>query len=135
MKERVAHEALSHRILGAAMTVLNELKPGLDEKVYENALVIEFQCQGIPYAQQTQFPVLYRGKTVGKLIPDLIADGKIIVDAKVVSAFNEAHIAQMIGYLTITGLEVGLLISFKESKLQWKRILRPHRLPPSVPSV
>jgi len=117
-------EKLTGQIIGAAMTVLNELKPGLDEKLYENALVIELTSQGHTVEQQRNYPVHYRGHFIGKLVPDLIVDGKVIVDPKVVVAFNETHIAQMLGYLNITGLEVALLLNFKESKLAWKRVVR-----------
>ena len=104
--------------------MLNELKPGLDEKIYENALVVELQELGIPIEQQRQFDVRYKGQKVGLLIPDLIVGGQIIVDTKVVSAFNDSHMAQMIGYLTITGLQLGLLINFKNLKLEWKRVVK-----------
>ncbi len=70
------------------------------------------------------FPVHYRGHFIGKLVPDLIVDGKVIADPKVVSAFNDTHIAQMLGYLNITGLEVALLLNFNESTLTWKRVVR-----------
>jgi GxxExxY protein len=60
----------------------------------------------------------------GKLVPDLIVDGKVIADPKVVTDFNENHIAQMLGYLNITGLEVALLLNFKNAKLEWKRVVR-----------
>ena len=106
------------------MSVLNELKPGLDEKLYENALVLELQARGHSVEQQREFPVHYRGHYIGKLIPDLIADNKVIVDPKVVTAFNDSHIAQMLGYLNITGLEVALLLNFREGHLQWKRVVR-----------
>lgn len=105
------------------MTVLNQLKPGLDEKLYENALVIELQKRDHMVEQQRQFPVRYDGKLIGTLIPDLIVDESVIVDTKVVSSFNESHIAQMLGYLNITGLNLALLINFKFAKLQWKRII------------
>ena len=118
------HEELTHEIIGAAMAVLNELKPGLDEKLYENALVIELQARGRRVEQQREYPVHYRGHLIGKLIPDLIVEGLVIVDPKVVTAFNETHLAQMLGYLNITGLEVALLLNFKEAKLQWKRVVR-----------
>ena len=118
------HEELTHEIIGAAMAVLNELKPGLDEKLYENALVIELQTRGRRLEQQREYPVHYRGHLIGKLIPDLIVEGLVIVDPKVVTAFNETHLAQMLGYLNITGLEVALLLNFKEAKLQWKRVVR-----------
>jgi GxxExxY protein len=61
------------------------------------------------------------------LIPDLIVDGKVVVDPKVVTVFTETHIAQMLGYLNITGLEVALLLNFKESKLEWKRVINDRK--------
>ena len=108
------------------MAVLNELKPGLDEKLYENALVFELVARGHTVEQQREFPVHYRGHFIGKLIPDLIVDGKVIVDPKVVTTFSDTHLAQMLGYLNITDLEVALLLNFKEAKLDWKRVVRGH---------
>jgi GxxExxY protein len=118
------HEALSKEIIGAAMTVLNELKPGLDEKLYERALVIELRERSRKIIQQKRFTVYYKEHEIGTLIPDLIVDQFVIVDTKVVTVFNESHIAQMIGYLSHTGLRLGLLLNFKHSKLQWKRIVK-----------
>ena len=105
------------------MAVLNELKPGLDEKLYENALVIELLARGRAVQQQRRFNVQYRGHFVGRLIPDLIVDEEIVVDAKVVVAFNQTHVAQMLGYLNITGLRVALLLNFDKATLEWKRVV------------
>ena len=69
-------------------------------------------------------PVHYRDQFIGKLIPDLIVDDKIIADPKVVTAFNDAHFAQMLGYLNNTGLQVALLLNFKGAQLKWKRIVK-----------
>jgi GxxExxY protein len=99
------HEKLSESIIGAAMTVLNVLKPGLDEKLYERALVIELTKRGHRVEQQRQYPVYYDGQWIGTLIPDLIVDDAVIADPKVVVAFNDTHTAQMIGYLNITELK------------------------------
>ena len=121
------HEEVTKAIIGAAMAVLNELKPGLDEKLYENALVIELAARGHKVEQQREFPVHYRGHFIGKLVPDLIVDGKVITDPKVVTAFNDTHVAQMLGYLNITGLEVALLLNFKEATLTWKRVVRENK--------
>jgi GxxExxY protein len=77
--------------------------------------------------QRRGYPVHYREHFIGKLVPDLIVDGKVIADPKVVSAFNDTHIAQMLGYLNITGLEVALLLNFKEAALTWKRVVRGER--------
>jgi GxxExxY protein len=115
---------LSGKIIGAAMEVLNELKPGLDEKLYERAIIIELARRGHVVSVQRSFPVLYRGELIGNLIPDLIVDNAVIVDPKVVTCFTETHVAQMIGYLNITGLDLALLINFKNARLEWKRVLR-----------
>src|SRR5262245_46987061 len=115
------HEQLTQEIIGSAMAVLNELKPGLDEKLYENALLLELESRGHTSEQQRDYSVFYRGHFIGQLVPDLIVDGKVIVDPKVVTAFNDSHIAQILGYLNITGLDVALLLNFKEHKLGVKR--------------
>ena len=123
MDTDMKHRNVTEAVIGAAMTVLNTLRPGLDEKLYERALVIELTKRGHTVEQQRQFPVFYDGQNIGVLIPDLMVDGVVIVDAKVVTCFNDAHIAQMLGYLNITRLEVALLVNFKDAKLQWKRIV------------
>ncbi len=81
--------------------------------------------------QQKHFCVFYEGREVGELIPDLIVDEAVIVDPKVVTGFNETHVAQMIGYLAVTGLHFALLLNFKEAKLQWKRVVRSGALGPT----
>ncbi len=121
---RLIHETLSAEIIGAAMSALNELKPGLDEKLYKNALIIELRERGHSVNQQKVFKVAYKGREIGTLIPDLIVDDIVIADLKVVSAFNETHMAQMTGYLALTGLRLALLLNFKYAKLQWKRVVR-----------
>ncbi len=118
------HEELSGTIIGAAMEVLNELKPGLDEKLYERAMIIELKHRGHSVSVQSSFSVSYRGELIGKLSPDLIVDDAVIVDPKVVSCFSDTHVAQMIGYLNITSLDLAMLINFKNARLEWKRVLR-----------
>jgi len=79
---------------------------------------------------QRSFPVSYRGELIGNLIPDLIVDNIVVVDPKVVACFTETHVAQMIGYLNITGLDLAMLINFKNARLEWKRVLRPQEPDP-----
>jgi len=121
---RIIHEQLSGEIIGAAMDVLNELKPGLDEKLYERALMIELRRRGHTLEAQKKFPVFYQSELIGDLVPDLIVDDLIVVDPKVVTTFNEAHIAQMVGYLAISGLELALLLNSRSARLEWKRVVR-----------
>ena len=118
------HEKITESIIGAAMKVLNELKPGLDEKLYERALVIELTKRGHKVDQQKQFVVRYDGQEIGTLVPDLIVDDAVIADPKVATDFSETHVAQMIGYLNITDLRVALLLNFKHADLRWKRVVR-----------
>jgi GxxExxY protein len=117
------HAEVTKEIIGSAMAVLNELKPGLDEKLYEKALAIELTARGHKVDQQREYPVHYRRQFIGKLVPDLIVDDRVIADPKVASAFNDSHLAQMLGYLNITGLEVALLLNFKEATLTWRRVV------------
>jgi GxxExxY protein len=121
---KILQEELSGAIIGIAMEVLNELKPGLDEVLYERAMAIELHRRGHVVDVQHSFPVFYRGELIGTLVPDLIVDSSIIVDPKVVSAFTETHVAQMLGYLNITGVELALLLNFKNARLDWKRVIR-----------
>ena len=113
---------LTEIIIGAGMKVLNTLKPGLDEKIYERALVIELTKQHLACNQQKEHPVHYDEQHIGTLIPDLIVNDSVIVDPKVVTSFTETHVAQMLGYLNITGLKTALLLNFKHARLQIKRV-------------
>ena len=108
-------------ILGAAMEVLNVLGHGLLEKPYENALAVELRLRGIPFEQQPQFDVMYKNVPVGLFVPDLIVQGRIIVDTKTIDRIGDHERGQMLNYLALTGLRVGLTINFKRDKLEWKR--------------
>ena len=119
---RSANSDLTEIVIGAAMTVLNTLRPGLEEKLYERALIIQLTKLGVLCEQQKPHDVYYDGQLIGTLIPDLIMDGRLIVDAKVVTGFNDSHIAQMLGYLNITGLKTALLLNFKYAQLGFKRV-------------
>ena len=124
MNQELIHRELSEEIIGAAMTVLNTLRPGLDEKLYERALIIELRKRGHKVDPQREFPVFYDGQHIGSLVPDLIVDDLVIVDPKVVAGFHDTHVAQMLGYLSITDLKLALLLNFKNVKLEWKRVVR-----------
>src|SRR6266480_7524627 len=97
----------THRIIGCAFEVLNEIGHGFYEKIYENALVVEFGLQGIPCEQQRRFDVLYKKHPVGFYVPDLIAFDQIIVDAKTIERITDEDRGKMLNYLKITGFRVG----------------------------
>ncbi len=120
---KLIHADLSSAIIGAAMTVLNTLKPGLSEKAYENALVIELRKRGFKVDQQKRFEVRYDGELVDTLVPDMLVNDLVIVDPKVAEAFSPTHEAQMHGYLHITNLRLALILNFKFADLRWKRVV------------
>ncbi len=109
---------LSGEIIGAAMLVLNTLRPGLNEKAYENAMVIALRKRGIPSEQQRRFNVYYEGEWVDTLVTDLIVGNLVIVDPKVVEDFTPTHHAQMTGYLAVTGKRLAILLNFKHATLR-----------------
>ncbi|HEY4301618.1 MAG TPA: GxxExxY protein [Candidatus Didemnitutus sp.] len=124
VSEKLVHAELSQAILGSAMQVLNTLRPGLNEKAYENALAIELRHRGHDIEQQRRFDVYYRGAIVDTLVPDLIVDAKVVVDPKVTEEFTDTHLSQMIGYLTITRIRLAILLNFKHPTLKWRRVVR-----------
>lgn len=115
------HMQLTEKLIGAAMAVHRELGPGLDEKIYENALCIELAELGISFTQQQQYPVHYRGRFVGKLVTDLIVDDSVILELKVADTIHQTHVAQLLSYLAITNLKVGLIFNFKSASLSFQR--------------
>lgn len=111
------------QIVGSAIEVLNGIGHGLLEKPYENALVVEFGIRKIPFQQQVNFDVVYKGHRVGLFIPDLIAFDQVVVDAKVIDRITGVERGQMLNCLKITKLRVGVILNFKNPKLEWERLV------------
>ena len=86
--------------------------------------MIELGERGMHVDQQKHYQVRYKGHLLGTLIPDLVVDSTVIVDTKVVSAFTDTHSDQMLGYLSITGLDLALLLNFKQARLGVKRVVK-----------
>lgn len=114
---------LCFKVTGCAMAVLNEIGHGLREKTYERGLCVEFEEQGLSCCSQHNYPVYYKGRKIDEYIPDLEVEGRLIVETKVVETITDEHIGQVINYLKITGMKVGLILNFKHAKLQWKKVV------------
>lgn len=122
------NEELISKIIDCAVTVRRALAPGFLEKVYENALLIELKHNGINATSQQPLSVKYRDIIVGEYVADLIVEGTIVVEIKAVRTLNVAHEAQLVNYLTITGIDSGLLINFgNENKIEIKRKYRLYK--------
>jgi GxxExxY protein len=120
-------EKETEAILSCSFEVSNGLGHGFHEKPYENALVVEMGLRGIPVVQQQRFEVLYKDVGVGEYVPDLVVANQVIVDTKVIDRIGDHELGQMLNYLKITGLSVGLIINFKHAKITWKRVVNTSR--------
>ena len=108
-----------YNINGAMFEVFKNLGPGLLEKVYQEALEIEFKLRDIPYEREKRFNIVYKGNLLEQqYIADFVCYGKIILELKSVSEVTDVHRAQVINYLKITGLRLALLQNFNVSTLQ-----------------
>jgi GxxExxY protein len=106
------HKELTERIIKIFYRVYNALGYGFLEKVYENALVIEFLKEGINVLSQAPINVFYESQIIGEYYADLLVDGKVIVEIKAVKKLTQEHEAQLLNYLKATDIEVGLLLNF-----------------------
>jgi GxxExxY protein len=110
-------------IIGCGFEVLNGLGPGLLERPYENAMVVEFGLRAIPCEQQRRYDVFYKSVKVGEYVPDLIAFGTVVIDTKVIERITDHELGQMLNYLKITRHPVGLILNFHRARLEWKRVV------------
>jgi GxxExxY protein len=109
---------LSETIIGCAIEVHRELGPGLPEAVCETALCIELQSRGIPFKRQVGVPIYYKGQLISEHRPDLIVADEIIIEVKSVERIAPVHVAQVLTYLRITSLTLGLIMNFNSSTMR-----------------
>jgi len=118
----------TYKIRGCMMTVYNELGSGFLEKVYQEALEIELQANGIPYNREVPLKVSYKGQTLQQdFYADFVCYNKIIVELKAVSELTNVHRAQVSNYLKATDFDLGLLVNFGAERLQIERLFNYHK--------
>jgi GxxExxY protein len=110
--EKAYLNQLTHSVIGAAIEVHRVIGPGFLESVYEEALVIELSEREISFVRQPIIATSYKGHQIGEARLDLLVDGCLIVELKAVESLLPVHKAQVISYLKMTGLRLGLLINF-----------------------
>jgi GxxExxY protein len=113
-----ADEALTYRIIGCGMEVHRCLGPGLSESNYEEALCIELTSAGLSYVRQVGVPVMYKGQQIGEHRPDLVVENGVVVEIKSVERFIGAHRAQVLTYMRILRVPLGLLLNFNGEVLR-----------------
>ena len=116
------HQDLTEKIIKAFYTVYNTLGYGFLEKVYENALIIEFQKIDLHSSQQESIKVLYDDHIVGDYVADIIVNDVVIIEVKAAEGLREEHRNQLLNYLKSTDKEIGLLLNFGK-KPEFKRVI------------
>lgn len=115
----------SYKIGGAIFAVHQALGCGFLERVYQDALEIEFKDRHIPYEREKEIQIMYKGKPLGEPYrADFVCYGKIIVELKAVDELCGIHGSQVVNYLKATGMKLGLLVNFGEEFANVERIVR-----------
>ena len=111
--------------MGACMAVHKDKGNGFAEPVYQDALEIEFELNGLTFDSQRNYQIHYRGRPLKHTYtPDLLCFDRIIVELKAAKALTDEHRAQLMNYLKVTGLQLGLLVNFGSyPRLEWERIV------------
>ncbi len=118
MPENDKRDPLTWRIIGAAIEVHRELGPGLLESLYEDAFCYELGESGLVYRRQMPISVAYKQQSIGNLIADVVVEDKVIVELKAVDKLAPIHTTQMLTYLKVTDLNLGLLLNFNVKTLK-----------------
>ena len=111
-------EDLTEKIIGCAIEVHRRLGPGLLEAVYLAAMCIELTHAGLQWKRQISFPVSYRDTMIGEYRPDIIVEDQVVVEIKAVERYDPVFAAQVLTYLRVTGLHVGLLMNFNKAAVK-----------------
>jgi GxxExxY protein len=121
MNNTQTYDALLYKIVGAAMTVHSELKYGLLEPVYQEALCMELEQRNVEYCSEETLPIYYKGVLMKKQYRMDIVCGDIVVELKSVEELLPEHRAQLFNYLRLTQKPVGMLINFGEPSLHFEK--------------
>ncbi len=117
-------DPLTEQIIACCYRVHSELGAGFKEKIYHTALKLAFNQEGLNYETEKRFQVCYQGKKVGELIVDLVVENKVIVEVKAVTGnIPDVFKYQVLSYLKVSNLKVGLLVNFGNKSCQIKRLV------------
>ena len=117
------YSAITGKIIGCAMEVHKTLGPGFQEKIYQRALAIEMDLQGLSFIQEYENVVLYKTEFVGKRRSDFLVESEISVELKALKATDDGDLNQAINYLEVYNIEVGMLINFGAKSLEYRRLI------------
>lgn len=122
MAEALVHNALTHKIIGCAMQVHTILGNGFQEVIYQRALELEMEQQGIIFSRELEMAIYYRKIQIGTRRVDFFVENLIMVELKAIINLEDVHLAQAINYLEAYNIQIGLLINFGSQSLTFKRL-------------
>jgi len=125
IKNEYPESELTGKIIGCAMEVHRILGNGFQEVIYQRALAAEMRIQNLGFTREHEMEIFYKGESIGLRRVDFFVEGKIMVELKAIIQLENVHLAQAINYLEAYGLEIGLLINFGNTSLQFKRVMKP----------
>lgn len=122
INEQYKYSELTSKIIGYAITVHKALGNGFQEVIYQRALEIEMRLADIAFSREFEMPIFYREEQIGTRRVDFLVEGIVSVELKAITKLEDVHFAQAINYLEAYNLEIGLLINFGETSLNFKRL-------------
>ena len=114
------YEDITKRIIGCAMKVHSTLGNGFQEVIYQRALAIEMDYEGLQFEREKEMDIFYRDRNIGTRRVDFFVEEKIMVELKAIIELEDVHLAQAMNYLEAYNMEIGLLINFGSRSLQFK---------------
>lgn len=123
MEKDLKHSDITGKVIGCAMKVHRHFGLGFPERVYQNCLIIELEKEGLKCTAETCRDIYYEGKLVGTRRLDLLVEDKVLVELKAVSEIDKTFSNQVINYLRVFDMEVGLLLNFGQESLFFKRYI------------
>ena len=131
--ERTISE-ITGKIIGCAMEVHSHLGNGFQEVIYHRALAIEMTNKGLQFVSECERPIFYKGVKAGSRRVDFYVEDRVMVEIKAIIQLENVHLAQAINYLEAYDMQTGLLLNFGSIRLQFKRVMKPFRNNPELPS-
>lgn len=119
---KMQQEDITHKIIGCAMKVHRTLGNGFQEVIYQRALAIEMERQGLGYQREMEMIIFYEGIDIGKRRVDFFVENIIMVELKAITKLDDCHLAQAMNYCQAYNLPSGLLINFGSRSMEFKRV-------------
>ncbi|MBK9731143.1 MAG: GxxExxY protein [Chitinophagaceae bacterium] len=128
IKEEYKYSDITQKIIGCAMKVHSTLGNGFQEVIYQRALAIEMGKQSLEFVREMEMPIFYESEPIGTRRVDFFVESKIMVELKALTQLEKVHLAQALNYLEAYKMEIGLLINFGNTRLEFKRLTLQRKL-------